>query len=166
VARVRGALPNEAQDPVVAKIEADAQAIIWLAFSSDRQSPLEITDYADRVVADQLKTLPGVASVIIGGQRRYAMRLWLDPSRTSPRRKNDDLSDHFDEASSKWSRLTVILLSNEPDLMRVSTPSGANGDWHEPCSYPCTSPARRNRYDRTRTRKIAGYQPEGRCPGS
>jgi multidrug efflux pump len=81
VARVRGQLPSEAQDPVVAKIEADAQAIIWLAFSSDRQSPLEITDYADRVVADQLKTLPGVASVIIGGQRRYAMRLWLDPGR-------------------------------------------------------------------------------------
>ena len=44
VARVRGALPNEAQDPVVAKIEADAQAIIWLAFSSATQSPLEITD--------------------------------------------------------------------------------------------------------------------------
>ncbi len=81
VARVRGALPDEAQDPVVAKIEADAQAIIWLAFSSARQSPLEITDYADRIVADQLKTLPGVASVIIGGGRRYAMRLWLDPSR-------------------------------------------------------------------------------------
>jgi len=81
VARVRGLLPDESNDPVVAKIEADAQAIIWLAFSSDRQSPLEITDYADRVVADQLKTLPGVASVIIGGQRRYAMRIWLDPDR-------------------------------------------------------------------------------------
>jgi multidrug efflux pump len=81
VARVRGALPDEAQDPVVAKIEADAQAIIWLAFSSASQSPLEITDYADRIVADQLKTLPGVASVIVGGGRRYAMRLWLDPSR-------------------------------------------------------------------------------------
>jgi multidrug efflux pump len=81
VARVRGVLPDETQDPVVAKIEADAQAIIWLAFSSDRQSPLEITEYADRVVADQLKTLPGVASVIIGGQRRYAMRIWLDPER-------------------------------------------------------------------------------------
>ncbi|MEW5966325.1 MAG: efflux RND transporter permease subunit [Pseudomonadota bacterium] len=81
VARVRGVLPDETQDPVVAKIEADAQAIIWIAFSSDRLSPLEITDYADRVVADQLKTLPGVASVIIGGQRRYAMRLWLDPER-------------------------------------------------------------------------------------
>ncbi|MCU0811458.1 MAG: efflux RND transporter permease subunit [Thiobacillaceae bacterium] len=81
VARVRGVLPDESSDPVVAKIEADAQAIIWLAFSSDRQSPLEITDYADRVVADQLKTLPGVASVIIGGARRYAMRIWLDPER-------------------------------------------------------------------------------------
>lgn len=81
VARVRGQLPTEAEDPVVAKIEADAQAIIWMAFSSDRQSPLEITDYADRVVADQLKTLPGVASVIIGGERRYAMRVWLDPDR-------------------------------------------------------------------------------------
>ncbi|MFN3543387.1 MAG: efflux RND transporter permease subunit [Thiobacillus sp.] len=81
VARVRGVLPDEAQDPVVAKIEADAQAIIWIAFSSDRMSPLEITEYVDRVVADQLKTLPGVASVIIGGQRRYAMRIWLDPER-------------------------------------------------------------------------------------
>ncbi len=81
VARVRGQLPDEAEDPVVAKIEADAQAIIWLAFSSSSQSPLEITDYADRVVADQLKTLPGVASVMIGGARRYAMRIWLDPGR-------------------------------------------------------------------------------------
>ncbi|NWG39615.1 MAG: efflux RND transporter permease subunit [Hydrogenophilaceae bacterium] len=81
VARVRGQLPEAAEDSIVAKIEADAQAIIWLAFSSDRQSPLEITDYADRIVADQLKTLPGVASVIIGGERRYAMRIWLDAQR-------------------------------------------------------------------------------------
>lgn len=81
VARVRGLLPEAADDSIVAKIEADAQAIIWLAFSSDRQSPLEITDYADRIVADQLKTLPGVASVIVGGERRYAMRVWLDAQR-------------------------------------------------------------------------------------
>jgi multidrug efflux pump len=81
VARARGLLPEAADDSVIAKIEADAQAIIWLAFSSDRQTPLEISDYADRIVADQLKTLPGVASVIIGGQRRYAMRIWLDAQR-------------------------------------------------------------------------------------
>jgi multidrug efflux pump len=80
-ARVRGQLPSEAEEPVVAKIEADAQAIMWLAFSSDRHSALEITDYADRVVVDRLQALPGVASVIIGGERRYAMRLWLDRDR-------------------------------------------------------------------------------------
>ncbi len=80
-ARVRGQLPDEAEDPVIAKIEADAQAIMWLAFSSDRHSALEITDYADRVVVDRLQALPGVASVIIGGERRYAMRLWLDRDR-------------------------------------------------------------------------------------
>jgi len=81
VARVRGRLPDETDEPVIAKIEADAFPIIWLAFSSDHHTPLEITDYADRVVKDRLQTLPGVASVIIGGERRYAMRLWLDRER-------------------------------------------------------------------------------------
>jgi multidrug efflux pump len=81
VSRVRGQLPSEAKDPVVAKIEADAQAILWLAFSSERHSTLEITDYADRTLVDRLQALPGVASVIIGGERRYAMRLWLDRDR-------------------------------------------------------------------------------------
>jgi len=81
VARVRGLLPDEVDDPVIAKIEADAQAMMWIAFSSSRHDALEITDYADRYVVDQLQTLPGVASVIIGGERRYAMRIWLDRER-------------------------------------------------------------------------------------
>ena len=81
VARTRGRMPAEALYPVVAKIEADAQAIRWLRLSSDRHSPLEITDYADRYAADSLKTINGVASVIIGGDRKYAMRIWLDRER-------------------------------------------------------------------------------------
>ena len=81
VARVRALLPAAADESVVSKIEADAQAILWARLSSDRHSPLEISDYADRYVADRLKTLPGVASVIIGGERRYAMRLWIDRDR-------------------------------------------------------------------------------------
>jgi len=81
VARVRAMLPREANDPVVAKIEADAQAIIWLAFSSDKHSALELTDYADRYIIPRLQTLPGIASIIIGGDRRYAMRIWLDRER-------------------------------------------------------------------------------------
>ena len=54
---------------------------MWLAFSSERHSALEITDYADRIIVDRLQALPGVASVIIAGERRYAMRLWLDRDR-------------------------------------------------------------------------------------
>ena len=81
VARVRGRLPDEVDDPVVSKIEADAQAILWLAFYSDQHDALFITDFADRYVADTLKSLPGVASVIIGGERKYAMRIWLDRDR-------------------------------------------------------------------------------------
>ncbi len=81
VARVREVMPEAANESVVAKIEADAQAIMWLAFNSERHGTLELSDYADRYIADRLKTLPGVASVIIGGNRRYAMRIWLDRDR-------------------------------------------------------------------------------------
>src|SRR5687768_3138782 len=81
VSRVRGQLPDEVDEPIIAKIEADAQAILWLRLFSDRHAALEISDYADRYVVDRLKTLSGVASVIIGGERRYAMRLWLDRER-------------------------------------------------------------------------------------
>ena len=81
VARTRGRLPEDVKEPVVAKIEADAQAIIWIAFSSEKHDALAITDYASRYVKDRLQSLPGVASVIIGGERRYAMRMWLDRER-------------------------------------------------------------------------------------
>jgi multidrug efflux pump len=81
VSRVRSRLPSEIDEPVVAKVEADAQPIIYMAFSSDRASPLEVTDYADRFVKDRLQNLPGVADVRIFGERRYAMRIWLDAAR-------------------------------------------------------------------------------------
>ena len=81
VGRVRGRLPDEIDEPIIQKVEADAQPIFYLAFSSDRHSALEITDYADRYVKDQLKTLPGVAEVRLFGERQYSMRIWLDPER-------------------------------------------------------------------------------------
>lgn len=81
VSRARGRMPDEVNEPIISKVEADAQAIMWLRLFSDQHGPLEISDYADRFVADRLKTLPGVASVIIGGERRYAMRIWLDRER-------------------------------------------------------------------------------------
>ncbi|WP_374449009.1 efflux RND transporter permease subunit [Stella sp.] len=81
VGRVRGRLPDEIEEPIIAKVEADAQAIIYIAFTSDRQPTIEISDYADRFVKDRLQTLPGVSEVRIFGERRYAMRIWLDRAR-------------------------------------------------------------------------------------
>ena len=86
VSRVRALLPEEMDEPVISKIEADASPIVWLAFFSDRHTPLEISDIAHRFVRDRLQSLPGVASVIVGGERRYAMRLWLDRNRLASRR--------------------------------------------------------------------------------
>jgi multidrug efflux pump len=81
VSRVRGRLPDEVDEPVIAKVEADAQSIIFIAFTSDRHSPIEISDYADRHIRDRLQNLPGVAEVRIFGERRYAMRIWVDRTR-------------------------------------------------------------------------------------
>jgi len=85
VSRIQTLLPESADDPVVSKIEADAWPVLWLALKSDRHSPMELTDYADRYLTDPLKTLPGVATVIIGGERRYAMRVWIDREKLASR---------------------------------------------------------------------------------
>ena len=81
VSRVRGRLPDEITEPVIAKVEADAQSIMFLVFTSPRMTALEITDYVDRFVVDRLKNLNGVADVTIFGERRYAMRIWIDRKR-------------------------------------------------------------------------------------
>jgi len=81
VSRVRGRLPDEIDEPVIRKVEADADPILYLAFTSDRMSPLDITDFVDRDARDRLQNLPGVAEVQILGERRYAMRIWLDRDR-------------------------------------------------------------------------------------
>ncbi|MGI4851254.1 MAG: efflux RND transporter permease subunit [Janthinobacterium lividum] len=79
VSRIRKSLPQDIDEPVVSKVEADAQPILYLAFSGTQQTPLQLTDYADRYVKDRLKTIEGVAEVQLLGQRVLAMRLWLDP---------------------------------------------------------------------------------------
>jgi len=79
VSRIGGRLPREAEDPIVAKVDVNAQPIIWLAVSSENHTTLELSDYADRILKERLQRLPGVGNVFIGGERRYAMRVWLDP---------------------------------------------------------------------------------------
>mgnify|MGYP002784569689 FL=1 len=81
VSRVRGRLPDEIDEPIIAKVEADAQAIMFLVFTSPQLSALEISDYIDRFIVNRLKNLTGVADVQIYGERRYAMRIWIDRER-------------------------------------------------------------------------------------
>ncbi|MBT8401758.1 MAG: efflux RND transporter permease subunit, partial [Rhodothermia bacterium] len=81
VSRIKGRLPREADDPIVAKVDVNAQPIYWLALSSDRHSLLQLSETAELVLKERIQRLPGVGSVFIGGQRRYAMRVWLDPLR-------------------------------------------------------------------------------------
>ena len=70
VSQARNKLPDEVDEPTIRKVEADAQPVIYLALASDRHTPIEVTDYADRIVKDRLQTLPGVAEVRIFGERR------------------------------------------------------------------------------------------------
>lgn len=81
VSRVRGRLPDEVDEPIIAKVEADAQPVVYISFMSDRLNALEMTDYIDRYVVNRFKNLTGVADVTIFGERRYAMRIWVDRER-------------------------------------------------------------------------------------
>lgn len=81
--KVSQAVRNLPQDidapPVVAKADANAQPIISMTVQSDTKNQLELTEYAENVLVERLQTIPGVSSIQIWGQKRYAMRLWLDP---------------------------------------------------------------------------------------
>jgi multidrug efflux pump len=81
VGRVRDRLPDEIDEPLVQRLEADSEPIMYLAFSSDKHTPLEVTDFADRFAKDRLQSLTGVAEARLFGARRFSMRIWLDPAR-------------------------------------------------------------------------------------
>ncbi len=78
VARVRGRMPQDILEPVVAKQEADAQPFMWMAVAGDNYDLLQLSDIADRVVKRRLQSLPGVGRAQIAGERRYSMRVWLN----------------------------------------------------------------------------------------
>lgn len=80
-----GSLPEDAERPVIRKTNAASRALMWLAVRGDGYSPPELTDIADRIVKTPLQVLPGIANIIIGGQRKFAMRVWLDPEKMAAR---------------------------------------------------------------------------------
>jgi multidrug efflux pump len=78
ISRVVDRMPDEADPPEVQKVEADADVILWLNMRSTKMDTLQLTDYAERYIVDQLSALDGAAQVRISGAQRYAMRIWLD----------------------------------------------------------------------------------------
>jgi hydrophobe/amphiphile efflux-1 (HAE1) family protein len=108
--KVSGAVRSLPQDidapPVVTKADANADAIISLTVQSDTKNAMEVSDFAENVIAQNLQTIPGVSATQIQGQKRYAMRLWMDPAKLAAY------------------RLTPLDVRNALDKENVDLPSG------------------------------------------
>ena len=85
VSRVRGRLPEDVLEPVVAKQDADANPFFWLALRGANYDLMQLSDIGDRVVKTRLQSLPGVGRAQIFGERRFSMRLWLSASELAAR---------------------------------------------------------------------------------
>lgn len=140
VSRVTGALPDEADPPRIIKADANADAVMFINFSSDSMSLLEVTDYADRNLIDRLSTVPGVAQVSIGGGRRYAMRVWIDRQALAARqltvadiedtlrRENVELpAGRIESEAREFSLRTLVGLESSEDFRNLVIARGADG---------------------------------------
>jgi multidrug efflux pump len=85
VSRIINRLPDEADPPIVRKADSDARPMMWITLRSDVWDSARMSDFADRVLKDRLSVIDGVADVRIGGERRYAIRVWLDRDRLAAR---------------------------------------------------------------------------------
>ena len=140
VSRVASNLPPEADPPEIGKVDFNAEPVIWLNLSSSTLDVLELTDYAERVIAERLGVLPGVARVRFGGARRYAMRVWIDREalaarqltvtdiESALRRENVQLPAGRLESSQREMTLrTETGLNTENDFRELVIGRGADG---------------------------------------
>ncbi|MBL8336067.1 MAG: efflux RND transporter permease subunit [Rhodoferax sp.] len=81
VSRVRQRLPQGIDEPVIAKVEAESFPVVFLAMSSDTHTELQLSEMANQLVKPVLQTAPGAADVTVFGERKFSMRIWLDPDR-------------------------------------------------------------------------------------
>src|SRR5690554_323884 len=133
VSQAMRSLPQDIDaPPVVSKADADSEPIITLTVRSDIRDALEINDIADNVIAQRIQTLPGVSSIQIWGQKRYAMRLWIDPMRLAAygvtpldvrnalNRQNVELpSGKITGANTELTIKTIGNLTSEEDFNRL-----------------------------------------------
>ena len=107
VSRAQRFLPRDCDPPTVSKADADAMPILMVAIQSNKRSLLEISEIADLTVKEQLQTIPDVSGVNIWGEKRYSMRLWLDPIKMS------------------GYGVTPMDVKNAVDMENVELPSGS-----------------------------------------
>jgi hydrophobe/amphiphile efflux-1 (HAE1) family protein len=82
VTRARPDMADNIEEPVIRKVDPDAQAVMWISIRGDqRWDPVRMTEYADTVIKNRLERLPGVGQIFIGGERKYAVRIKLDPDK-------------------------------------------------------------------------------------
>ncbi|TFY98535.1 efflux RND transporter permease subunit [Ramlibacter rhizophilus] len=125
--RVRNRLPQAIDEPVISKVEADAFPVIWLAFTSDTLSPLQLNDLINRLVKPRLQTVSGVADVRIFGERKYAMRVWLDADKLAGfRLTTQDVEDAIRRSNLELpagrieSQQREFSVTSQTDLVRPS----------------------------------------------
>ena len=107
VSRAQRFLPRDCDPPTVSKADADAMPILMVAVQSDKRSLLEISEIADLTIKEQLQTISDVSAVQIWGEKRYSMRIWLDP---------DKMAGHG---------ITPIDVKSALDKENVELPSGS-----------------------------------------
>ncbi|HEU0225351.1 MAG TPA: efflux RND transporter permease subunit [Steroidobacteraceae bacterium] len=140
VGRVLDDLPEEASPPEIQKSESGPEAIMFLNLSSDRMSVLELTDFAERVLIDQLSAVPGVSRVNIGGERRQAVRIWIDRQALAARaltvadienalrRENVELpAGRLESAEREFALRTDTGLARVEDFRRLALGRGPDG---------------------------------------
>ncbi len=140
VSRVMNDLPQEADPPEIIKADASADPVMFVSFSSNAMSLLEITDYAERHLIDRLSTVPGVARVSIGGARRPAMRVWIDRQALAARqltvtdiedalrRENVELpAGRLESRTREFSLRTIVGLESEQDFRELVIARGEDG---------------------------------------
>ncbi len=81
VSRAMGSLPDDVEPPIISKADADGQPIVFLNIKSNQRDLLELSDIADNTFKERLQTIPGVSRVDVWGEKRYAMRMWIDPQK-------------------------------------------------------------------------------------
>ena len=140
VSRVASNLPPEAEPPEIGKVDFNAEPVIWLNLSSSTMDVLQLTDYAERVLAERLGVLPGVARVRFGGARRYAMRVWIDREALAARqltvtdienalrRENVQLpAGRLESAQREFTLRTETGLNTEQEFGELVIGRGADG---------------------------------------